>query len=132
MNSLHLPHYRQRPIRLHDEASFAEVKAPPPEFAHERPHAFCAQLVGRHCAGIRGRPGGREVLDYLRGVAGGGRVMEWTVRSLLNGCSGGDASRLVALCQVPVDQLARRARDLDVTNFGLIRYLNQFATVPEE
>ena len=132
MNSLHLPHYRQRPIRLLDEASFAEVKAPPPEFAHERPHAICARLVGRHCAGIRDRPGGREVLDYLRGATGGGRVMEWTVRSLLNGCSGGDASRLVALCQVPVDQLARRARDLDVTNFGLIRYLNQFATVPEE
>lgn len=132
MNSLHLPHYRQRPIHLHDQASFALVKPPPPEFAHERPHAICAQFLGRYCAGIRDRPSGREVLDYLRGDADGGRVMEWTVRSLLNGCSGGDASRLMALCQVPVDQLARRARELDVTNFALIRYLNQFATVPEE
>lgn len=132
MNSLHLPHYRQRSVRLHDEASFAKVKPPPPEFAHERPHAFCAQLLGRHCAGIRDRPGGREVLDYLRGDTDGGPVMEWTVRALLNGCSGGDASRLVALCQVPVGRLVRRARALDVTNFALIRYLNQFATVPEE
>ena len=132
MNSLHLPHNRQRPIRLHDQAAFSEVKPPPPEFAHERPHAICAQLVGRHCAGIHDRPSGRQVLDYLRGDAEGGRVMEWTVRSLLNGCSGGDAARLVALCQVPVDRLARRVRALDVTNFAVIRYLNQFATVPEE
>ena len=132
MNSRHLPHYRQRPIRLHDQASFAHVKPPPPEFAHERPHAICADFLGRYCAGVRDRPSGREVLAYLRGDAGGGRVMEWTVRSLLNGCSGGDAARLMALCQVPVDRLARRARELDVTNFALIRYLNQFATVPEE
>lgn len=132
MNSRHLPHYRQRPIRLHDQASFAHVKSPPPQFAHERPHAICAQFLGRYCAGIHDRPSGREVLDYLRGDADGGRVMQWTVRSLLNGCTGGDAARLVALCQVPVDRLARRARELDVTNFVLIRYLNQFATVPDE
>ncbi len=132
MNSLHLPPCRQRPIRLHDEASFAGLKPPPPEFAHERPHAICGQFLGRYCAGIHDRPSGREVLAYLRGDAGGGRVMQWTVRSLLNGCSGGDAARLVALCQVPVDQLARRARALDVANFALIRYLNQFAAAPEE
>ena len=130
MNSLHLPAHARRTVRLRDESSFAGVKPPPPEFAHERPPAICAQLVGRHCAGIHGRPSGHAVLEYLRGAADGGHVMEWTVRSLLNGCSGGDASRLVALCQIPVDQLARRARALDVTNVALLRYLNQFATVP--
>ena len=53
--------------------------------------------------------------------------MEAAVRSLLNRCSGTDALHLTTLCRVPVRQLARCVRTLEVTNFTLIRFLNQFA-----
>ena len=53
--------------------------------------------------------------------------MEAAIRSLLNRCSGTDALHLATLCRVPVRRLAHCVRTLDVTNFTLIRFLNQFA-----
>ena len=112
-----------------DEASFASSNAPPGQFAVANPERIVGHLTARHCAGLRYRPDGRSAIAYLRGETEGTPEMEWAIRSLLNGCSGQDAMYLVALCQVPVACVARCVRALDVTNYVLIRFLNQFAAV---
>ncbi len=76
------------------------------------------------------RASGENALGYLLGQREGTPDIERTTRSLLNGCSAADARHIVVLCQVPVDRMARRVRELDVTNIPLIRFLNQFASPP--
>lgn len=127
MNRIHLPPYRQPPIELADEASFAGAGAPPPEFGIANPGAIVAHLTARHCAGLSYRPDAQSVLNYLLDKTEGTPETEWAIRSLLNGCSVPDAMHLIVLCQVPVDCIARCVRSLHVTNFVLIRFLNQFA-----
>ena len=127
MNRLHLPRYRQPPIRLADEGRFAHTKPPPAMFARDNPEMIVSRLTGRHCAGLATRAGGREVRDYLLGGRETTPELEWTVRSLLNACSVADAMHLIVLCQIPVNRLVRRVHALNVTNYSLIRFLNQFA-----
>ena len=127
MNSIHLPAYRQPPIRLAGDTAFSNVSAVSAEFGAVTAESVAAALTARHCAGCAYRPDGAAALGYLLGETKGTPQMQAAIRSLLNRCSGTDALHLATLCRVPVRRLARCVRTLDVTNFTLIRFLNQFA-----
>ena len=127
MNRIHLPACRQPAIRLAADAAFSNVAAVSKDFCGVTAKGVAAALTARHCAGLPYRPDGAATLGYLRGETKGTPQMEAAIRSLLNRCSGTDALHLATLCRVPVRRLAHCARTLDVTNFTLIRFLNQFA-----
>ena len=127
MNSIHLPAYQQRPIQLAGDAAFGNVASVSKNFDAVTAEGVAGALAARHCAGCAYRPDGAAALGYLRGKTKGTPQMEAAIRSLLNRCSGTDALHLATLCRVPVRRLAHCVRTLDVTNFTLIRFLNQFA-----
>ena len=127
MNRIHLPAYRQPPVRLADDSAFGNVSSVSKDFGAVTAEGVAAALTARHCAGCEYRPDGSAALTYLLGRTKGTPQMEAAIRSLLNRCSGTDALHLTTLCRVPVRQLAHCVRTLDVTNFTLIRFLNQFA-----
>jgi len=127
MNRIHFPAYRQPPIRLANDAAFQAVPAVSEHIEGISADRVASALVRRHCAGLSFRPDGAAALDYLIGRTAGKPPMEQAIQSLLNRCSGADALHLTTLCRVPVRRLAHCARNLEVTNFVLIRFLNQFA-----
>lgn len=127
MNRIHLPAYRQPAIRLAADAAFRNVAAVSKDFGAVTAEDVAQALTARHCAGLPYRPDGAATLGYLCGETKGTPQMEAAIRSLLNRCSGTDALHLATLCRVPVRRLAHCVRTLDVTNFTLIRFLNQFA-----
>lgn len=127
MNSIHLPAYRQPPTRLADDMAFRDVPEISNAIGAIAPERIAAMLAARHCAGLPHCPDGPATLGYLLGETEGTQQMEAAIRSLLNRCSGMDALHLATLCRVPIRRLAHCARKLEVTNWTLIRFLNQFA-----
>lgn len=128
MNSIHLPAYRQPRVRLADDRAFRDVPEISNNIGAINPEKVAARLTARHCAGLWHCSDGPATLRYLLGETEGTQQMEAAIRSLLNRCSGMDALHLATLCRVPIRRLAHCARKLEVTNWVLIRFLNQFAT----
>ena len=101
--------------------------AHPPRPAHRNAEQIAGTIVGRHCAGMRGRASGREVLDALHapGVEDGptGRTIDW----LFGTVETHECVVLMARCGVSIEAMARYARRRRPLRASLCRFLTQFA-----
>lgn len=95
------------------------------------PRADAEQIAGaiarKHCAGRRGRVSGAAVLEALRAgpdpACDASNAVDWMLGSI----SIPECMKLVVLCGVRYEELARALRARAQQREALVRYLNQFA-----
>ena len=101
--------------------------AHPPRPAQPNAEQIAGSIVGRHCAGMRGRASGREVLAALHapGVEDGpaGRTIDW----LFGTIETHECVVLMARCAVSIEAMAHYARRQRPLRASLCRFLTQFA-----
>lgn len=118
----------RRPQTLRSAEAFARYSA------RHRRHAPCAEatqiaeaIARKHCAGRRGCIRGRSLLEALRREPDprceASRAIDWMLGSI----SVPECMKLVVLCGVRHEELARALRARPQQRQALVRYLNQFA-----
>ena len=84
-------------------------------------------MVRRHCAGMRDRPHGGQVLAALRKPPEKDCPVRHAIRWMLGSARIADLHCLAWRCGVRLPLLADHARALGVTHRPTVRWLNQFA-----
>lgn len=122
---------RQAPLGMH------RVKPPARFAANERlrrvaePEGCAVDLVDamvrRHCAGMRDRPHGGQVLAALRKPPEKDCPVRHAIRWMLGSARIADLHCLAWRCGVRLPLLADHARALGLTRRPIVRWLNQFA-----
>ena len=114
--------------RLPPEEAFARHTASrPPRPPQPNAEHIAGSIVRRHCAGMRGRASGREVLAALR-VPGtedesAARTIDW----LFGTIETHECVVLMARCGVTIEAMAHYARRQRPLRAKLCRFLAQFA-----
>lgn len=121
----------QAPLGMH------RVKPPARFAANERlrrvaePEGCAVDLVDamvrRHCAGMRDRPHGGQVLAALRKPPEKDCPVRHAIRWMLGSARIADLHCLAWRCGVRLPLLADHARALGLTRRPIVRWLNQFA-----
>ena len=115
---------------LVERERFKRAKPAPKDLADPHPEEICRHLVGRHCAGLAGRPSGEAMYQYLLAPPPSRRrkiVIDHAAYSLLGCCSPPEIMDILIRCQIPVAAIAAHVRALGVTSQPVIRLLNRLA-----
>ena len=94
--------------------------------------AIVRQIARKHCAGMAGpRPTGADILAALSrppdAHCAGSRAVSW----MLSTIQPHECAVLVTCCGVRVEDLARHVRVRSQQRPAIVRFLNQFAIMPE-
>ena len=105
--------------------------AHPPRPAQRNAERIAGSIVGRHCAGMRGRASGSQVLAALHAPGSGNEATEGTIDWLFGTIETHECVVLMARCGVSIEAMAHYARRRRPLRASLCRFLTQFA-VDEE
>ena len=120
----HVDHYRRLPPR---EAFVRHTAAYPPRPAQQHAENIAGSIVGRHCAGMRDRASGREVLAALHAPGTEHEATARTIDWLFGTIETHECVVLMARCGVTVESMAHFARRRQPLRAKPCRFLTQFA-----
>ena len=114
--------------RLPPEEAFARHTATrPPRPPQPNAEHIAGSIVGRHCAGMRGRASGREVLAALHAPGSESEATARTIDWLFGTVETHECIVLMARCGVTIEAMAYYARRRRPLRAKLCRFLTQFA-----
>ena len=109
------------------EAFVRHTAARPPRPAQPNAENIAGSIVGRHCAGMRGRASGREVLAALHAPGTESVPAARTIDWLFGTIETHECVVLMARCGVTIEAMAHFARRRQPLRPKLCRFLTQFA-----
>ena len=109
------------------EAFVRHTAAHPPRPAQPNAEYIAGSIVGRHCAGMRGRASGREVLAALRAPGSENDPTARTIDWLFGTIETHECVVLMARCGVTIEAMAHYARRQRRPPPKLCRFVTQFA-----
>ena len=101
--------------------------AHPPRPAQRNAERIAGSIVGRHCAGMRGRASGRDVLAALHTPGSENEATAQTLDWLFSTIETHECVILMARCGVSIEAMAHYARRRRPLRSSLSRFLTQFA-----
>ena len=120
----HSNHDRRLPPK---DAFVRHTAARPAPPAQPNAENLTGGIVGRHCAGMRGRASGRDVLAALQAPGSGSEATEQTIDWLFGTIETHECIVLMARCGVTIEAMAHYARRRRPLRAKLCRFLTQFA-----
>ena len=114
--------------RLPPEEAFARhTAARPPRPPQPNAEYIAGSIVGRHCAGMRDRASGREMLAALHAPGSESEATARTIDWLFGTIETHECIVLMARCGVTIEAMAYYARRRRPLRAKLCRFLTQFA-----